>query len=239
MRKNTIQALFLFHFLSLLALHAQQVGDDLVVAVSPKATMRGEANTQSKIVATLPTGTSVKVIAISGHTDEVMNISGRWLQVSHKGKTGWIFGPLLKRATETHKVRVVNGTIILEDPRAVPGADLAQLLKSVAAADVELEITTMPPDSFRQCSGNLVLKRGGKLMKDKNVFTCGGVSAESTWRVAEWQLISGKLYFTADKTSSEICHSENCQEGAATTTKTTQEFRNVKSVAPGKFTAEF
>lgn len=238
MRLIFIPALtLLLMFLSLPAM-AQEAGDELVVAVKPKATMRSEPNVQGKIVDTIPGGTKVKVIALSGHTDAVMNVSAKWIQVSYKGKTGWIFAPLLKRVSDRHTVRILNGTIILDDPGAVPGADLAQLTAGAAKSDVELEITTQPPDAMRQCSGNLVLRRGGRLQNGKNVFNCGGVSAESTYRVSDWQIISGRLYFTAEKTWTEVCHSDNCQD-VSRKEKTTQEFRNVKSVSAGKFIAEF
>lgn len=222
----------------MMAVHAQQAGDELVVAVKPKALMRSDANTQSKMVAAVPVGAAVKVIAVSTSTEQVMNLEGKWLQVEHKGKTGWIFGPLLKRAADNHTVRILNGTIILDDPAAVASTDLTQLAESVAATDVELKVVTTAPDAWRQCSGTLMLRRAGKLQSGKNDFSCGGVSATSSFRVAEWQIISGRLYFTAQKSSTEVCHSDNCQE-TSKTTKTTLEFRNVKLTAPGKFTADF
>ncbi|MFO1528098.1 MAG: SH3 domain-containing protein [Turneriella sp.] len=216
---------------------AQETGEMLSVAVKPGAMMRGEGSVTGKPLGNIPFGASVRVVGAPDAPTEVMNITGTWLQVEYNGKTGWVFGPLLKRPGQKHTVRIMNGTIVIDDPTAQVSGEVAQLIALSRAGSIALEIQSSS-DSMRQCSGTLILLNAGKLRNDNNSFNCGGTSSESHYQVLEWHLISGRIFFTALKKGNEICHSEKCSE-TPRSEKITREFRHIKAAGQGKFMAEF
>lgn len=217
---------------------AQETGEPVSVAVKTGAVLRSESNIQSKNLDTVPFGTSLRILGAPDAPVEVMNVTGNWVNVEYKGKTGWIFAPLLKRPGENHIVRIMNGTIVRDDPAAPIPATLQTLMNATKSGEANLDIRPTAPDAMRQCEGQLVLLRGGKLKPGKNTFSCGGVSGQSRYEVSEWHVISGKLYFTAKKSSTEICHSERCTE-TTYTEKTTRPFSDVTANSGKDFAVAF
>lgn len=57
--------------------------------------MRAEPNTSAKRITTIPDGSSVQVLSISGEEIELAGKRGKWSEVQYNEHVGWVFGGFL------------------------------------------------------------------------------------------------------------------------------------------------
>ena len=65
------------------------------VIAKPNAIMRSEANPNSKVIAKIPFGITVKVIERTGPKVRLLGLQGNWLRVQSGTQVGWVFSRLL------------------------------------------------------------------------------------------------------------------------------------------------
>lgn len=74
---------------------AEAAGPAAVVTAPSGLVLRERPDAQSKSLGLMRTGTKVQVLWFRREEVTIGGIAGRWVQVSHEGKTGWCFGGYL------------------------------------------------------------------------------------------------------------------------------------------------
>ena len=84
--------------------------------------MRNEPDLQAEVVALIPDGSQVSVLAVHPPLIEIDSRRGRWSQVSWNSKVGWVFGGLLRPIPGPYPITgslqefVASKKLFIDDP---------------------------------------------------------------------------------------------------------------------------
>lgn len=201
-----------------IALQADPVPAEMVVAVKPTLALRKVGKVSGKLIKQIPYGSTIKIV--SRNTDnlpfssDILGMRGLWYEAEYDGSRGWVFAPLLKELGAKYAFLIIAGRAIKDDPEAPTPALVAEILRTAATGSATITIEP-PSDSGQGCSGEIILLAEGKVGAKSGVG-CGDTTGQFSRKIEKWHFYGGVIYVQGHDKGNYTCHTEECEKGDTT-----------------------